>query len=63
MRDRIIKAVAGSFVLTGLTLGYFINEYWYLLVAFVGINLFQSSISKWCLLEDILKKNGVKNEQ
>lgn len=61
MRDRIIKAVAGIFVLLGLTLGFFVSNYWFLLTAFVGLNLFQSSITKWCLLEDILKKNGIEN--
>ncbi|MEO9964237.1 MAG: DUF2892 domain-containing protein [Reichenbachiella sp.] len=61
MRDRMIRGVAGTLVLTGLILGYFVNDYWYILTAFVGVNLFQSSLSKWCLLEDILKKNGIKN--
>lgn len=61
MRDRIIRGVAGTFVLLGLTLGFLVNEYWFLLTAFVGLNLFQSSITKWCLLEDILKKKGIKN--
>ena len=61
MRTRIIRAVAGSLVLIGLTLGYFVNEYWFLLTAFVGVNLFQSSLSKWCLLEDILKSSGVED--
>jgi len=61
MRDRIIRFVAGTLVLTGLVLGYFVNDYWFILTAFVGLNLFQSSISKWCLLEDILKKRGIEN--
>lgn len=61
MRNRIIRAVAGIFVLTGLILGYFVNEYWFLLTAFVGINLFQASISQWCLLEDILKTMKVED--
>jgi hypothetical protein len=61
MRDRIIRAVAGAMVLMGLGLGYFVNEYLFLLTAFVGVNLFQSSLSKWCLLENILEKNGVEN--
>ena len=61
MRDRIIRFVAGTLVLTGLILGYAVHEYWYILTAFVGINLFQSSLTKWCLLEDILKSRGIKN--
>lgn len=61
MRDRIIRAVAGIFVLTGLILGYTVNEYWYILTVFVGVNLFQASLSKWCLLDDILKGMKVEN--
>ena len=61
MRDRIIRAVAGIFVLTGLILGYMVNQYWYILTAFVGVNLFQASLTQWCLLESVLKKYGIKN--
>ncbi len=56
MRTRIIHAVAGIFILTGLTLGLTVSEYWFILTGFVGVNLFQNSITNWCLLEDILKK-------
>ncbi len=59
MRERIIRIVAGSFILLSLYLGYNVNEYWFLFTAFVGVNLLQSGISRWCLLETILKKMGV----
>ena len=26
---------------------------------FVGLNLFQSALTRWCLMEDILRKLGV----
>lgn len=55
MRERLIRAIAGIFILVSLLLGYFVSEYWFLFTAFVGVNLFQSSITKWCLMEDILK--------
>ena len=55
-RERIIRAVAGTFVLGSLALGYWVSPYWYLFTAFVGLNLLQSSMTKWCLMEDILKK-------
>ena len=60
MRERIIRAFAGIFILSSVTLGYYVSPYWFLLTLFVGINLLQSSISKWCLLDDILKKLGVQ---
>lgn len=61
-REHIIRIVAGTLVLTGLALGRFINPWWLLLPAFVGANLLQSGITKWCLLEDILGKFGIGRE-
>lgn len=53
--------VAGSLVLLGLILGILVHPNWFYLVGFVAINLMQSSVTKWCLLEDILKKAGVSD--
>lgn len=55
MRERLIRAIAGIFILASLALGYYVSEYWYFFTAFVGLNLFQSSLTKWCLMDDILK--------
>lgn len=55
MRERLIRAIAGIFILISLALGYYVSEYWYFFTAFVGLNLFQSSLTKWCLMDDILK--------
>lgn len=55
----ILRLVPGLFILISLALGLWVNKYWFGLAAFVGINLIQSSFTKWCLLEDILKKLGV----
>lgn len=60
MRNRVIRAVAGSFILISLLLAIYVNQNWLWFTAFVGANLLQSSFTKWCLLEDILKKFGVK---
>lgn len=57
--ERWIRVIAGTFVMASLSLGYYINEYWFLFTAFVGANLFQSGISNWCLMEKILMKFGV----
>ena len=54
--DQYIRAIAGSFVLISLSLGYLHSPYWYLFTAFVGLNLLQSAFTKWCLMEDILRK-------
>lgn len=54
--ESMIRAIAATFVLFSLTLGFFVNPYWYLFTAFVGVNLLQSAFTGWCLMEDILKK-------
>jgi hypothetical protein len=61
MKNRIIRAVAGSFILISLLLAHYVSPSWYWFTAFVGANLLQSSITKWCLMEDILTKLGVKD--
>lgn len=60
--ERYIRLIAGSFVLLSLALGHWVNPYWYLFTAFVGANLFQSALTRWCLMEDFLKKLGVKSQ-
>ena len=54
-----IRAIAGSFVLISLALGYFHSPYWHLFTGFVGLNLLQSAFTQWCLMEKILEKAGV----
>ena len=61
MKNRIVRAVAGSFVLISIALAIYVNINWLWFTAFVGLNLLQSSITKWCLMEDILDKLGVKD--
>ena len=60
MRERIVRAVAGFLVSLSVLLAITVNINWLLLAAFVGLNLFQSSFTKFCPLEMILKKVGVK---
>lgn len=54
--EHLIRRFAGLMILGSLALGYFVSPYWFLLTAFVGVNLTQSSFTKWCLLENILRK-------
>ena len=61
MINRIIRAVAGAFILISLLLAIYVNQNWLWFTAFVGANLLQSSFTKWCLMEDILHKLGVKD--
>ncbi len=59
MKNRIVKAFAGTFILISLILAIYVNQNWLWFSAFVGANLLQSSITKWCLMETILEKLGV----
>ena len=57
--EQYIRAIAGTFVVVSLALGYFYSPYWYLFTAFVGLNLFQSAFTRWCLMETFLEKLGI----
>lgn len=59
MKERIVRAVAGTIILVSILLAYFVTIKWLLLAAFVGLNLFQSSFTHFCPLEIILDKAGV----
>jgi hypothetical protein len=61
MKNRIVRAVAGSFILISLLLAIYVNQNWLWFTAFVGANLLQSAITKWCLMDTILEKLGVKD--
>lgn len=61
MINRYIRAIAGTFILISVLLAVYVNINWLWFTAFVGANLLQSSITRWCLMEDILKKIGVKD--
>ena len=59
-----IHLLAGTFILISLALGVeasplFHSKYWFIVTAFVGANLFQFGISKFCPLGSILKALGV----
>lgn len=58
----VIRRVAGAFVLVSLGLGWWVHPAWFLMTAFVGLNLFQSSFTGFCPLEKLLvmydRRNG-----
>ncbi len=57
--ERTLRLIAGSFVLASLALGHWVNAYFYLFTAFVGLNLFQSAFTNWCPMMAILRAFGV----
>lgn len=63
--ESFVRIFAGSFVLVSLALGaegspLFVSKYWLWFTVFVGANLLQSGFTRFCPLEIILKKLGVK---
>jgi hypothetical protein len=58
--EPLIRAIAGAFVLASSGLGCVHSPYWHLLTAFVGLNLLQSAFTRWCLMEDIPSKIGIR---
>lgn len=60
--ERIIRRIAGVMILVSLALSQLHNINWLWLTAFVGLNLFQSSLTGFCPLEWGLRKAGVKSE-
>lgn len=59
--DRVVFAVAGSFILISLLLAHFHSQNWLWFTAFVGANLLQSAFTGFCPLALILKKFGFKS--
>jgi len=65
-QERIVRIVAGFFVMMSLALGVqasplFVSPYFLFFTAFVGLNLFQSGFTRFCPLNTILSKVGVKS--
>jgi len=66
--ERAIRIIAGSFILLSLYLAHVYNgaslfhsPTWLWFTAFVGANLLQSGFTRWCLMEQILSKLGMKS--
>ncbi len=62
---KLVRVIAGSFILLALALGMpgsplFVSQWWLAFTAFVGANLLQSGFTGWCLMERILRGCGVK---
>ncbi len=62
MKERIVRAVAGTLVLASILLTYLVSMNWLWLGIFVGVNLLQSSFTKFCPLEKILDAAGVEGK-
>ena len=62
---QLVRLLAGLFILLSLALGIpdspvFVSQWWLAVTAFVGFNVMQSGLTKWCLLETVMRKLGVQ---
>jgi hypothetical protein len=55
-----LRAIAGTFVLLSLALGWFVHPGFFLFTAFVGANLLQSAFTRTCPMMAILRWLGVR---
>ncbi|QDO94043.1 DUF2892 domain-containing protein [Formosa sediminum] len=60
MLNTYFRTIVGSMILLSIVLTVYVNENWIWFTVFIGVNLIQSVFTKWCLLETILKKFGLK---
>jgi hypothetical protein len=62
---QLTRVIAGTFILVSLALGapaspIFHSANWLWFTAFVGANLLQSGLTRWCLMERILRGLGLR---
>lgn len=58
--DRAVFAFAGAMILLSLALAQLHSPYWLWFTAFVGVNLLQSTFTRFCPLATILKRAGIR---
>ncbi len=65
---QLTRVIAGTLILLSLALGVqgsplFQDARWLWFTVFIGVNLAQSGLTRWCLMEQILRKLGLRGEQ
>lgn len=58
--NEALRMIAGIMILISVILTQYHSPNWLWFTVFIGVNLLQSSLSKWCLMMTILKKLGLK---
>lgn len=59
--ERMLRLIAGLFVVASVALGMLVDPRWYWFTAFIGVNLFQSAFTQWCPMMTLLRKFGVQD--
>jgi Protein of unknown function (DUF2892) len=58
--ERMLRMIAGAFVVASVLAGMYVHPGFYWFTAFVGVNLFQSAFTNWCPMMAILRRAGVR---
>jgi hypothetical protein len=58
-----VRIIAGLFIMGSVALGapaspVFVSQWWLAFTLFVGVNLLQSGMTRWCLMESVMRKLG-----
>jgi hypothetical protein len=59
--ERILRGIAGAFILISLALAYWVSPLWLWFTVFIGCNLLQSAFTDWCPMMSILRKFGISS--
>lgn len=59
--DRAVLAFAGVMILASVALTQLVSPWWWLLTAFVGLNLVQASITGFCPAAVLFRKLGISS--
>lgn len=51
-----VRRIAGIVITTGFVLGWYVDEFFYLITLFAGLNLLQSSFTGFCPPEKLYRK-------
>ena len=57
--DRAIMAFAGVMVLASVALTQLVSPWWWILTAFIGLNLFQSAFTGFCPAGMVMRRLGI----
>jgi hypothetical protein len=60
MLNKYFRAIVGTFIILSVILTVYVHQNWMWFTVFIGANMLQSAFTKWCFLEIILQKLGVK---
>jgi hypothetical protein len=57
--EEALRAIAGTFVILSVALGWLVHPAFFLFTAFVGLNLLQSAFTGWCPMMTLLRRAGL----